>query len=34
MTIRVYDNILNGPLKPIPWKSHYTFNLWDVSKIF
>jgi dynein heavy chain len=32
--LEVYDNILNGPLKPIPSKSHYTFNLRDISKVF
>ena len=33
-TLEVYDQVLNGPLKPIPSKSHYTFNLRDISKIF
>jgi dynein heavy chain len=32
--LEVYDQVLNGPLKPIPSKSHYTFNLRDISKIF
>ena len=32
--LEVYDQILNGPLKPTPNKSHYTFNLRDISKIF
>lgn len=27
MTLNVYKEILEGPLKPIPRKSHYTFNL-------
>jgi len=32
--LEVYDQVLNGPMKPTPSKSHYTFNLRDISKIF
>lgn len=33
MTLRVYEQVLNGPLKPTPNKSHYTFNLRDISRV-
>lgn len=32
--LEIYDQVLNGPLKPTPSKPHYTFNLRDISKIF
>lgn len=33
MTLKIYQTVMNK-LKPTPNKSHYTFNLRDISKIF
>lgn len=33
ITLELYNQVLNGPLKPTPSKSHYLFNLRDISRI-
>jgi len=33
MTLKIYQTVMQK-LKPTPNKSHYTFNLRDISKIF
>ena len=33
MTLKIYNTVMSK-LKPTPNKSHYTFNLRDISKIF